>query len=629
MKKRKILFALLISVLAALVVFCSCSNTNGDDTFDTGSDSVSVSGDDTGAASDIEGVTVVEKDSVSIHSISQLNSESEGIDSHAGMEAYSTLELNNREYNMLSSLELGVTVPYYPRVRQMENGKYIMTYQANRIPWEVFVAFSEDGVRWKNSRKLLGTCEYPNGYADTMVFMTADLCVLDDGTIIVVSAFRGKANYAKDVNSNGLVIIKSTDNGATWSEKQIIYTGTCWEPYIMQTSSGEIQVYFTQTGHLLAEHGWSTDRRSSCVGLLRSNDGGDTWTKQTGYSAQIVMQQFVYHKNGYDYMNDQMPVAIELHNGTIVLAAEGYLADDTYDISIAYSKDNWATSLGFNESGPASRITNFLSGAGPYLAQFESGETVLSTHTSQMHTYVGTAEAKNFTNHYQPFKGHIGNWSSLYVDSTHSIIGTMAYETAGETNDPSSSVIDVGRMYLNHVIYAKKSDITVDGKTEDWDNNTSALFIGSDTQAQMSMRFSYDDEKVYYLFERLDNYLTDGDVEGFYLPVDADTYYLIKFGTVGVDSVKYYNGKKLSNAEIEGMEWAITLVGNTGDTEKDTGKILEISIPRSAVSVSDDGLLLFNAMLYNKDKSEKAVNDTFSCADTSNRNTWQRVYLTK
>ncbi len=625
MKNKKIVLAILIGILVLLAV-CSCavdSPADNTDAEDSGG------GDDT-AAEQTTGVNVVEKDSVNIHSISELNTEDEGIDSHKGFEQYSTLELNEREYIQLSGLDLGgVTCPYYPRIRQMKNGQYIMTYQANRISSEVYYAVSNDGIRWRNASKLLAACDHIGGYDDTMIFMTADLCVLDDGTVIVVSAFRGKANYSKDVNSNGIVVIRSTDNGNTWSEKQIIYTGTNWEPYVMQTSSGEVQVYFTQTGHLLALHGWQEDRRSSCVGLLRSNDRGLTWTESKDYSAQIIMQQFIFNRDGYDYMCDQMPVAIELHDGTIALAAETCNAQGSYRLSVAYSTDNWAKSLGFNEAGPSNRVTNFMQAAGPYLAQFDSGETVLACHRSQMYTYIGNAQAKDFTNEYQPFAGHKGNWASLFVDSSHSIMGTMANETAGATNNPTASTIDVGRMYLNHVINAKRGEITVDGRTEDWDDNTSALFIGSETQAQMSMRFSYDDEKVYFLIERLDDYLTESDQEGIYVPADGKAFYLVKFGTSGIDSIQYSDGERMRNAEFEGIEWAMTIVGGVGDKEKDTGKILEFSIPRSKTMIADDGLMLFNAVLYNKDKNEKPVTDTFLNTDIPDKNTWQRIFLTK
>lgn len=626
MLNKKIAFLLLLVVLSVALLI-SCGNTvetNGtadtNETESTGSDT---------SDQITDGISKVDKDSVKIYSISELNLEQGTADSHKGLEKYSSLELNNREYRQLTSRDLGgINVPFYSRVRQTKDGKYIMTYQSGRISSEVYVAFSDDGVRWRNSGSIFTRCDYPDGYKDTMLFMTADLCVLDDGTIVVVCAFRGKENYRNDVNSNGLVVIRSTDNGATWSEMQMIYRGTAWEPYIMQTKSGEVQVYFTQTGHLLAIHPFMEDRRSSCVALLRSGDRGLTFTEAVDHSAQIVMQQFIFNRDGYDYMCDQMPCAVELNNGKIALVAETCDANEKYKISVAYSSDNWAKSLAFNEVGPTDRITNFMGSAGPYLVQMLSGECVLSVHTTGMSTYIGSSEARGFTNQYTPFGDHEGLWASLYADSSHSVIGTMANIISGETKSPTSTTLDIGRMYLNHAIYANSSEKTVDGKNDDWSSDTQALFIGSETQAQMSMRFAYDDQRVYFLIERLDEYLTSSDVEGIFVPGEGKSYYLIKFGVNGIDSVQYNDGERMKNAEFEGVQWAMTLVGGVDDKDRDTGKILELSIPRDKVVITD-GMLSFNAILYNRDKNERAVSDTFSCVDTVDRQSWQRVYLTK
>ena len=84
----------------------------------------------------------------------------------------------------------------------------------------------------------------------------------------------------------------------------------------------------------------------------------------------------------------------------------------------------------------------------------------------------------------------------------------------------------------------------------------------------------------------------------------------------------------MSAAQFEGIKWQMTLVGGVGDKDRDTGKILEFSIPREKINVSD-GYISFNAVLYNKDKTEKPVSDTFSCVDVAKRETWQRVCISK
>jgi len=566
-----------------------------------------------------------------INPISELNKEEDELDSHAGLEKYSTLELNQREYVSASGSELGgMKVPFYSRIRRMQNGKYIMVYQANRIPWNIYYAVSDDAITWQNPKNLFKKQAYPNGYADEMVFMTADLCVLDDGTIIVVSAFRGKTNYRSDVNSNGLCIRTSKDNGATWSKLKIIYTGTCWEPYIMQTRSGEVQVYFTQTGHLIAIHGYNDDIRSSCVGLLRSNDRGATWYggDPSKYTAQIVMQQY---RTTLDYkvMSAQMPSVVELNNGTMALVAETVTAENSYRISAAYSTDNWARDLAFDEEGPSDYVKNFESAGGPYLAQFPSGETVLSLHNASMRMLIGDSNARNFSGSFKPFGDtHKGLWSSLFVDGTHSILGTMANVLEGELSSPTSSALDIGRFYLNHAIDAKKSDIRLDGRSLDWSGNTSALFVGSETQAQMSLRFSQDDDNIYILVERLDEILAEGDGESVCIAASSNAYYTLKFNANGLSGVTYYDGSTTKTVSSAGIAWSMMNYdgkGNTQDSEK--GKVLEIAVSKALCNIKGDGQLSVNASLSNQDADETVTTDTFTNISATDMSTWNVVYF--
>ena len=125
--------------------------------------------------------------------------------------------------------------------------------------------------------------------------MTADAVVLANGDILVVSSYRAEQSYRKAVGDNGLVIRRSTDNGRTWLPAQRIYTGTNWEPFILQLRSGEIQVYFTHTAPKIHLDGFQ-ERRSSGIAIVRSRDNGRTWAPAvTGppYAAHRVMQQYI------------------------------------------------------------------------------------------------------------------------------------------------------------------------------------------------------------------------------------------------------------------------------------------------------------------------------------------------
>lgn len=69
---------------------------------------------------------------------------------------------------------------------------------------------------------------------------------------------------------------------------------------------------------------------------------------------------------------------------------------------------------------------------------------------------------------------------------------------------------------LNHRIDAPRARIRVDGDNTDWDDATDALFVGSDSQAQAAVRPAKDDDNLYFLVERLDADLSDGDTVELY-----------------------------------------------------------------------------------------------------------------
>ena len=576
-------------------------------------------------------VNYYDKGELTVNKISDLNTDG-GKDTHADIAQYSSLEINQREQTSLGSLDLGgSTCPFYSRIRKLQNGQFIMTYQHGQVSSEVYVAYSKDGIRWSGAKKLFTVVPHIGGYDDKMLFMTADLLVSKEGTVIVVCTFRGQKNYQQDVRSNGMVVIRSSDNGKTWTSPEIIFTGTVWEPCINQLDTGEIQVYFTQTAHTLEIYGFDERRRSNGTGLLRSYDDGKTWTKQVGFSGQIVAQEYIMeHPRNYPCMAAQMPSCIQLHNGSLALAYELQDASGSYKLSIAYSKDNFAKSLEFFEEGPADIKKRFQSGGGPQLIQFESGETLLSFHTGDLHLTLGDGGARNFYDIYDPFDGHSTLWAGICPDTTHSVIVSSCNITSKRETDgwALASFLDVARLYLNHQIEAKKTAVALDGKSDDWTANTDAHFVGSETQAQSSIRVAHDDDNVYFLIERLDNYLTTADGQAIFLEASGG-YISLKIDAKGELTAKLYNDVRPKAYEIEGLEYRVSIVGTLDDDEKDTGMIFEIKIPKSALIIGNDGLIIYNTTLYNKDEDANSKTDTFTGASNTDLSSWQRVMLAK
>ena len=73
--------------------------------------------------------------------------------------------------------------------------------------------------------------------------------------------------------------------------------------------------------------------------ILVSTDNGATWTPhvtESPYLPQYAMRQYDTTANGIKHYTDQMPVALQLNNGTIALAAEssGKISSIFLDASI-------------------------------------------------------------------------------------------------------------------------------------------------------------------------------------------------------------------------------------------------------------------------------------------------------
>ena len=568
---------------------------------------------------------------IRINSIKDLNLSSSK-DSHADSYQYSSLEMNYRESSILGDADLcGFSYAMYPRIKKISENKYFLVCQSGQYGGNILFATSTDGINFSSPKIILSDEKILNG-TDTRRYMTADAAVLSNGDILLVASFRAVNGYRTMVGENGLVSMRSSDGGKTWSEKSVIYVGTNWEPYVLALSSGEIQVYFTATAEKIYLYGYSDERISSGIGMIRSTDNGYTWTpdvKGAPYAPQYVMKQYVTTRSdGVKCFTDQMASAVVLNNGTIALVGEsrfpGTGSSDVYKISVGISKDNWATWIGFDEAGPAIRSSNMFLGAGPYISQFASGETLLTYNRgTTFYTRLGSADALSYADVMKVFEVG-GFWGSCLMDSSHSAILTSPSVTSSDT-----SGINAARFYLNHDIKAQSLTPTLDGGNEEWSGGTDALFIGSESQAQTSFRFSYDDEYIYVLAERLDRALYSGDSISLMFADDtAKGFYNVKCDPMGVFTLDYFDGTTRTSKSTDGIEAAVWVDGTLGvANDTDTGIIYEIKIPRKYVLVKD-GIIAFNALVYNKDtENEKATSDTFSLVDSTNKTTWQRIII--
>ena len=622
MKKISLFFLL----LACSLLLLSCEREPGGTTESSASLLPGTEG-ETGDPDPDETVPLPAED-FAVRSFSDFNAAGT-LDSHAA-DGKACLEASYREnYEFTNSL-LKATKPYYPRIKKMADGRYVMFYQQGQHSWNTYVTTGDEIGKWKTPTVLFAQQSLPE-VGDTRCYMTCDGVVLSNGDILAVASFRANKLYTKRPELGGLAMRRSSDNGKTWTPIEVIYVGVNWEPYVYQTKSGEVQVFFTQISPKIAQENTTG---SSGVGMIRSTDGGKTWTPnvtEAPYRAHTVAQLLTKTENGVKIFSDQMPSVIELHSGKMAMAVEDrYPAasgKDTYSLSMIYSEDNWASSVGYDEQGPKNRKTKMFSAAGPYLAQFPSGEVLLTYHWANALYYrFSNGDATGYAAAQKAFSD-CGFWGSSLIDGDRRvIIATNKRTNAGESNE--TDTLRVARFYLNHALTAKKHTVTVDGRSGEWDENTETFFLGSESQAQTSIGTAYDGEYFYLLAETLDQYVTSGDKVAFYLSNGARAFYRILVNADGTATVSYDDGSAGFGASLKEKKDADVLTaaavsGKIDDPEgTDNGYVIEVAIPASQIDLSK-GKLSFNAILYNRDSQNgKTVSDSFDTANVNSMSTW-------
>ena len=558
-----------------------------------------------------------------IHSINSLNAGEPVINDHAADWDKSLLEPNYRQYTEVTGDTLRIREANYPRIKKIADDRYILFYQDARVARNIYYSVSSDLKEWGLGLNLFASRSITvNGESDTLCYSTCDATVLQNGDIMAIASFRSSRNFRRTNEFNGLAMKISSDGGRTWGEEQIIYKGSNWEPQILQLPDGEIQVYFTHGGPKIQpqmEAGIPESEMvpSSGTAIIRSKDNGKTWdpyVMEPPYAAHRVSQQYAYTKKGIQVFTDQMPCAILLNNtDTIALAMESMFVRDGEDvlyITTAYSDDNWAVGLGLDEEGPADKQENMWHGAAPYLRQFPSGETVLSYNQKRFQIRMGDSLAREFGDPLFPLNG-TGRWGSLELIQSHIVVGTMAYvfEDKSEQNR-----IMISQNVLNHRIDAPRARIRVDGDNTDWDDATDALFVGSDSQAQAAVRPAKDDDNLYFLVERLDADLSDGDTVELYLAdsgsdtLDTNTLRLT-VGPNGLMGAARFDGSDFAEIEAGGIQAAVTLQGTVGnDGDEDTGYLVEVAVPRSLLRISNQQLR-WNVLLRDRGTDGRVTED--------------------
>lgn len=347
------------------------------------------------------------------------------------------LEMIGSTERILDRDDLGFrTKPAYPRVHMLNDGVYMLAWQET-IPGRgddngryVRYALSNDLSSWTQMGYLFKDKRVTNVYgADSeRLYSCPEMLALSSGDIVAVCCFWNMSSYSRIEGraDNGIALKRSSDNGRTWSDEEVIFYGQSWEPFLLERPDGTLQCYFSEARPWIAS-------ANSGTSLVESADAGRTWTPAPGHRPRRVMRKKYWNPVFERYQfTDQMPTGAVLDaDGKMAFAMEDYDMGK-YSLGIVFSPTDgeWEDIKGA-EAGPDERIDSLsVNATGPYIVRFPGGEVLVTFTRNQGMEWpllyrIGDCEAKMFGPEHKAFDR--GGWSSACVDSDDTVVLVAPY----------------------------------------------------------------------------------------------------------------------------------------------------------------------------------------------------------
>jgi hypothetical protein len=403
----------------------------------------------------------------------------------------------------------------YARVRRLADGSLALVYGASK---NVYIAKSVDGGKTWGKSILVATDA--QGKYD---YTNSELAQLAGGRLV----YSWNARPLKDTNLPYKIMLSvSDDGGKTWGVQKTIYTaGTdfhdgCWEPYVMQLPSGEVQLYYSD------EHNIPDERQN--ISVIRSFDGGNTWGTPEVVSFRSISR-------------DGMPVAVWLPDGSgIAMAIEDNGMNGTFKPAIIFTSasDNWHSGIVDGESrrrwsalAPSQALPRDVYGGAPYLVALKGGGTLLSIQSGEgrrdsdkldyalMQVYSGDSHAKDFKARTTPFANHANPdvhelWNSLEQIDDNTV---MAVSSLGGIPKRRGIWTVTGKIMrrLESVSSQSSADFG------------SSAFIGSASQAYAEVSSRWDEQTVEFNFCVTDSNIVESDGVELYIRTKKKNIYRI------------------------------------------------------------------------------------------------------
>jgi hypothetical protein len=222
-------------------------------------------------------------------------------------------------------------------------------------------------------------------------FSDPDILVMQNGWLMLTYVGRGNPD---DNQHDNVQIRISKDNGVSWGNPQIIALGRSWEPGTVQLANGDIEMFYSSEAKW-----WPSSSPQQDILFIHSTDNGAHWSSP---------KEVAYFSND----RDGMPVPVLLNNNKgIAFAIESVNNSQSPWIMWSSTDAKWNyAGDGSTQNGRRWLATNDnIFGGAPYLVQLPTGETLLSFQASDgrnigsdwqkstMLIYTGNSVGNNFT----------------------------------------------------------------------------------------------------------------------------------------------------------------------------------------------------------------------------------------
>jgi len=389
----------------------------------------------------------------------------------------------------------------YARVIQLTDGALVVTYESHG---KILVKRSTDlGQTWSS---LIVVADYKNGVSNT----TPDLIELKNGTILL--AYNPRPGNTASVDEHfSIKVIQSSDGGRSWHNDQTVYTADtlfengAWEPTFLQLPSGEIQLYFSN------ENIYRNSNEQN-ISILRSTDNGLSWTltpeitsfrsgHRDGMPAPIYLkdtEEIVYAIEDNGDNNQFKPYIIRntlAQNWSTFVSSSS--PNRSYALQDALEKDEYAGAPDLVQ------LAN-----GEVLLSYQGTENRAGTdlNNAEMRVAIGNKIAQNFNRTTSPFvipENKSALWNSITVLEDGTV---LALTTTNAFSSANNSEVWMIKGYVIPQLRAERATINIDGaQTEDiWEHNF-PLFVGHMGDTQLRGTVSADSNNLYILTRTTNN----------------------------------------------------------------------------------------------------------------------------